>query len=228
MIKAWIKNSFVDYPGKIAATIFFGGCNFSCPFCHNGELVKRSDSIDNIDFEEIMDYLKKRKKLIDGVVFSGGEATLFGKLENMIERVKGEGYLVKLDTNGYRPEILEKLLEKGLLDYVAMDIKNCPEKYSETAGLEFVDMKQINKSIELLKNSNIGYEFRTTVMKEFHRKEDFEKIAEWLKGSKKYVLQNYRESDNQIENISFSGFEEKELEELIKVFDNKVEEVSYR
>lgn len=226
MIKGFIKNSFVDYPGKIAATVFTGGCNFSCPYCHNGELVKSPGKMKTIPVWEIMEFLEKRKGLIDGVVITGGEPTLWPGLRDFILKIRELGYFVKLDTNGYEPLILEGLLKENLLDYVAMDIKNAPEKYAQTAGLKQIDIARIIKSTEIIKNSGIDYEFRTTVMKEFHTKEDFEKIGGWLIGTKKYVLQNYNPKEGQVEDKIFTPFSRDELEDyknLLSAYIDKVE-----
>ena len=212
MIRGFIKNSFVDYPGKIAATVFTGGCNFSCPFCHNGELVKSPKSLPIIPQKEIFDFLDKRKGLIEGLVITGGEPTLWPGLADFIIKVKEKGFLVKLDTNGYEPLVLKKLLEENLLDYIAMDIKNSPDKYAQTAGLKHLDISRIIQSIDIIRNSGLDYEFRTTIMKEHHEEEDLIKIADWLQGSKKYVLQNYNPKEGQIEDRIFTPFSPQELE----------------
>jgi len=228
MIKGFIKNSFVDYPGKVAATVFTGGCNFSCPFCHNGELVKSPGKIKSIETWEITDFLEKRKGLIDGLVITGGEPTLWPGLRDFIVKIKSMGFSVKLDSNGYEPLVLEKLLQEGIIDYIAMDIKNSPEKYAQTAGLKTLDISRIIKSIQLIKESGINYEFRTTVMKEFHSKEDLIKIGEWLKGSEKYVLQNYNPKEGQVEDKIFTPFSKKELSEYKSLLSDYIQKVEIR
>ena len=228
MIKGFIKNSFVDYPGKVAATVFTGGCNFSCPFCHNGELVKSPGKIKTIETWEITDFLEKRKGLIDGLVITGGEPTLWPGLRDFIVKIKNMGFSVKLDSNGYEPLVLEKLFQEGLIDYIAMDIKNSPEKYAQTAGLKTIDISRIIKSIQLIKESGITYEFRTTVMKEFHSQEDIIKIGEWLKGSEKYVLQNYNPKEGQVEDTIFTPFSKDELKEYKSLLSDYIKKVEIR
>lgn len=228
MIKGFIKNSFVDYPGKVAATVFTGGCNFSCPFCHNGELVKSPGKMKTIPTWEIMDFLEKRKGLIDGVVITGGEPTIYPGLRDFILKVREKGYLVKLDSNGHEPLVLEKLIKENLIDYIAMDIKNSPEKYAETAGLAQIDITRIIKSVDIIKNSGVNYEFRTTVMKEFHNKEDMLRIKDWLAGSKKYVLQNYHPMEGQVEDKMFTPFSQEELEEFKEILLVNIEKVEIR
>ncbi len=226
MIKGFIKNSFVDYPGKVAATIFTGGCNFSCPFCHNGELVLAPGKIKDIPDYEIMEFLEKRKGLIDAIVISGGEPTLHPGIWALMAKIKDKGFLVKLDTNGYQPRIIEKLLEETQIDFIAMDIKNAPDRYAETAGLEKIDIQRIFQSVKLIQSSGIDYEFRTTIMKEYHSAIELEKIGQWLNGSKKYVLQNYKQREGQVEEVAFTPFEEEFLEsqkEFLQPFFKRVE-----
>jgi anaerobic ribonucleoside-triphosphate reductase activating protein len=197
------KLTLLDYPGKTACTIFTGGCNFRCPFCHNALLVTDIDSSDTYSEEEILNFLEKRKGLLDGVCITGGEPLLNADIAEFIAKIKDLGYKVKLDTNGTFPEKLKVLLEKHLVNYVAMDIKNSKEKYAKTAGIKYINLSDIEKSINILKSSDIDYEFRTTVVKEFHTESDIEKIAEWIKGAKGYFLQNFEDSGNLIgENLS--------------------------
>ena len=221
MIRGFIKNSFVDYPGKIAATVFTGGCNFSCPFCHNGELVKSPKNMPLIPQKEIFDFLDKRKGLIEGVVITGGEPSLWPGLADFIIKVKEKGFLVKLDSNGYEPLVLKKLIEENLLDYIAMDIKNSPDKYAQTAGLKHLDISRILQSIDIIRSSGLDYEFRTTIMKEYHEEADLKKIGDWLQGSKKYVLQNYNPQEGQVEDKIFTPFSPRELEMFKSFFQEK-------
>ena len=191
------KTTLLDYPGHVAATIFTGACNFRCPFCHNAGLVLTPSSAEMYSEEDVFSFLKKRRNVLQGVCITGGEPTLQVDLPDFILKVKELGYSVKLDTNGYKPEVLEDLLQAGLLDYVAMDIKNSPSKYELTAGVG-LEFQKIQKSVELLKSSKINYEFRTTVIKEFHTLEDLCEIGKWIKGCPKYYLQQFVESDNLI------------------------------
>ena len=191
------KLTLLDFPGHTGCTVFTGGCNFRCPFCHNARLV--TERLDSSPMEEdtFLQFLEKRKGILDGVCITGGEPLLQADIDTFIRRVREKGFLVKLDTNGSFPEKLKSLLEAGLLDYVAMDIKNCFEKYSLTAGVE-VDTAKIDASIDLLMHSGIEYEFRTTVVREYHTEEDIEKIARWIQGAKRFFLQHFVDSGNLI------------------------------
>ena len=216
------KTTLLDYPGRVAATVFTGGCNFRCPFCHNGHLVLKPSALEVYSEEEVFSFLYKRRNVLKGVCITGGEPTLQSDLADFIWKVKELGYQVKLDTNGYEPEVLEELLKEKLLDYVAMDIKNCREKYAETAGLDKFEIKKVEKSIMLLRKSEIDYEFRTTVVKEFHGKEDLKKIGNWLSGCSQWFLQQYQDNENVIGAISdnwekalqLHGYDKEELKEI--------------
>ena len=207
------KVTVLDYPEKMAATVFTAGCNFRCPYCHNASLVTRIDKANDIPVEQVMNHLKKRRKVLEGVCISGGEPLLQSGLEDFIKEVKALGYLVKLDTNGSNIEKLQRLVEQSLIDYVAMDIKNTPRKYGITSGLDYegITPLRLRKSstaeerceewlagvratVDYLKSDVIPYEFRTTVVKEFHKREDLEEIGEWLKGARKYYLQKFNDS----------------------------------
>lgn len=192
IIQGLQKLTVLDFPGQVACIVFTAGCSFHCPFCHNATLVKGEG--ENIPEEEVLAYLKKRQGILDGVVITGGEPTIQKDLKEFIIKIKNLGYKVKLDTNGYHPEVLEDLLNDGLVDYVAMDIKNSKDKYAVTVGLQNIDILRIERSVELLKNGNIPYEFRTTTMEELHSEEDIKSIADWLKGAKKYFLQSFKDS----------------------------------
>ena len=187
------KLSLVDYPGKTAAVLFTGGCNFRCPFCHNYGLV--TDPGEPLDKNEVFDYLKRRVGLLDAVVITGGEPLIHSDIADLIEEVRNVGYPVKLDTNGTFPVRLAELISRGLVDYVAMDIKNCREKYFLTAGCE-TDLDSINKSIMLLMCGDTDFEFRTTVVGQLHCEEDFYGIGQWIKGGEKYYLQRFKDSEN--------------------------------
>lgn len=219
------KTTLLDYPEHVAATIFTGGCNFRCPFCHNGDLVLHPNDFPVISEEEIFAFLRKRKGVLSGVCITGGEPTLQPDLLPFIKKIKELGYLVKLDTNGYRPDVLRQLLAEGMLDHVAMDIKNCKEKYAIATGVSEIDIAKIEESVELIKQSGIAYEFRTTVVKELHSEEDFAAIGEWLLGAEAYYLQSYRDNENVIQR-GFSAYSREELERfaaLLAPFVKKVE-----
>lgn len=183
------KLSLLDYEDKVAVVLFSKACNFRCPFCHNGDSVLNAQ--DELNFDEILAYLKTRIGLIDAVVFSGGEPTLEQDLEVKIKAVKSLGFLIKLDTNGSNPELLEKLLDDGVVDYVAMDIKNSPSLYAQTTGTNNVNLSSIQKSIDIIINKAKDYEFRTTLVKEFHQKMDYNAFYSLIKGAKKLYLQKF-------------------------------------
>ncbi len=208
-IQFYQKLTLLDYPSKTACTVFTYGCNLRCPFCHNALLVTQPAD-EKVDENEFFSFLEKRKGLLDGVCITGGEPLIQPDIADFIKKIKDMGYLVKLDTNGCFPEKLEELLKSGNLDYVAMDIKNSPEKYALTSGLESVDLSKINKSVELLKNSGIDFEFRTTAVKEFHSAESFIGIGKWLNGDFKYFIQSFKDSGNTIEK-GLSAFSAEEL-----------------
>ena len=188
------KLTLLDYPGHTACTVFTGGCNLRCPFCHNAPLVLDPDGNPPFTEEEIFALLDKRRGILDGVAVTGGEPLLQKDIGAFLKKVKDRGFAVKLDTNGFFPDRLEALLKDGLIDYAAMDVKNRPEKYALTCGLEQVDLAKIEKSIRLLTDSGIEYEFRTTVVKEFHEIEDIEAAAKWIAGAKRYFLQGFKDS----------------------------------
>lgn len=193
------KFTLLDYPSKIGTTLFSPGCNFSCPFCHNGEIVKENIDSGTISENDVLSFLRKRCGLIEGVCITGGEPTLQKGLMDFIIKIKALGFLVKLDTNGEKPDILKKLLEKNLLSYVAMDVKNSLSLYGKTIGIPNFDTRNIEKSIEILMSSTIDYEFRTTVVKEFHTKESLNEMAVFLKDAKLWRLQEFKERDTCIQ-----------------------------
>lgn len=193
------KLAMVDYPGKLAATVFTGGCNLRCPFCHNALLVTQLEqNPESHTAEEILSFLRSRKGLLDGIVLSGGEPLLQQGAADFLQQVKEIGFSVKLDTNGCYPEILKDILDRNLVDYVAMDIKNCREKYPLTVGIPSFDPAPVNESLQLLRASGVDYELRTTVVQEFHTAEDIRKIGEWCIGAPHYFLQNFVDSGNLI------------------------------
>ena len=221
------KTTLLDYPEHVAATVFVGGCNFRCPFCHNSDLVLNPSSQPMIEETEILDFLRKRKNVLTGVCITGGEPTLQSDLERFIRQIKEMGYLVKLDTNGYRPDVLRSLTEQNLIDYIAMDIKSGETGYAEATGLADIDMSKIKESIDFIMTCGVQYEFRTTVVKGLHKKTDFEEIAGLIKGCDKYFLQNYKDNENVIL-PGFAGFSKEELEEFAEVVRPYVENISLR
>ena len=192
------KLTLLDYPGKTACTLFTPGCNFRCPFCHNALLVT-SPVTDFVSEEEFFAFLGKRKGILDGVCITGGEPTLQKDLVPFMKKIRDMGFLLKLDTNGYRPDVLEAVLHEGLADYIAMDIKASPEKYAQTTGLADLDFSLIRESIDLIEKSGIPHEFRTTVTADFHSEDDFEKILGLFSSDTPYYLQQFKDSGNLID-----------------------------
>jgi len=190
-IKGIQKTSLVDYPGKVSCTIFLGGCDFRCPYCQNRDLVLNYQNMPTIKEEEVLDFLKKKIKWLDGVCITGGEPLLHKEIIDFIKKIKKIGLLVKVDTNGSRPELLKKIIDNNLVDYIAMDIKAPLEKYDNAVRVK-VDKEKIKKSVDLLKENKVDYEFRTTVVPDFFKEEDAVEIGKWLKNSKKYCLQQFR------------------------------------
>ena len=205
------KLTLLDYPGKLACTVFLAGCNLRCPYCHNSELISK-DAPALMDGTEFLDFLSKRKGTLEGVCFTGGEPLMYPGLEDLISEVKSLGYLVKLDTNGCFPDKLKNLLAKGLLDYVAMDIKNSKEKYAQAAGIEGLSINKIEESVEILKTSGIDFEFRTTVVAELHDESSFEGIGKWIESAPKYFLQAFADRDS----VVFSGLHAPSAEDMAK------------
>ena len=186
--------TLLDFPGKVACTVFTGGCNFRCPFCHNALLVTKLPEKPDYTEDEILSFLEKRVGLLDGVAITGGEPLLNPDIADFIRKIRDMGYAVKLDTNGSFPERLKAIVGEGLVDYVAMDIKNRREKYAETIGFKNLDLSKIEESVEFLKSGAVDYEFRTTVVEQFHTVEDIRAAAEWISGAKRYFLQNFVDS----------------------------------
>lgn len=188
------KLSMVDFEGHLCATVFTGGCNFRCPFCQNADLVNVTN-LEQYNEDEIFAHLEKRKNVLDSVCISGGEPTLNPDLKNFIQKLKQRGLLVKLDTNGTKPDLLKELIDEGLIDYVAMDVKNSPALYPKTAGA-IVNMDDVGKSVELLKSNVVPYEFRTTLVSGHHSNESIEEMGKWLDGADKIYLQCFVDSGN--------------------------------
>ena len=224
-ISGFNKLCLLDYPEKIACILFTSGCNYKCSFCQNSTLIDSNESL--IDEKEIFDFLEKRKNILDGVVISGGEPTIQKDLKEFIIKVKKLGFKVKLDTNGSNPKILKELLDEELLDYVAMDIKDVLNNYYKITGVKLVKVDNVEKSIELLKNSKIDFEFRTTVIKEYHDIRKLEKICKLVGKENKYYLQNFEISDNVLDK-NLHGFTNEELKNMYQILKNKYKNLRVR
>ncbi len=226
LIRGIQKTSLIDFPGKIATTLFLDSCNFRCPYCYNIDLVLGTNKLENHTEEEILEFLKSRKKFIDGVCLTGGEPCLHPDLKEFIAKIKNLGLLVKLDTNGTNPEVLKELIEEKLIDYIAMDIKAPLEKYEKVVKRK-VDLEKIQESVNIIRNSGIDYEFRTTVVPGLFNREDALAIGKWLKGSRRYFLQQFRSEKTLDEKFKgkepYSIEQLKELAETAKPFFEKVE-----
>ena len=218
ILKGIQKTTLLDFPTKVACTVFTAGCNFRCPFCHNASLVVDVDNSGTVNIDEFFAHLRKRRGILDGVCITGGEPLLQKDISEFIAKIKELGYAVKLDTNGSRPEILRELIDRSLVDYVAMDIKGSREKYDAICGTEngkFID--EINKSVSILLEGKVDFEFRTTVVRELHEKEDFHDIGRWISGAPKYFLQQFKDSGELISKDSFSAYNKEKMEEILEV-----------
>ena len=194
------KMTLLDFPGRVACTVFFGGCDMRCPFCHNAELLDgTAPSV--MDDVELLAFLKKRRGLLDGVAITGGEPLLQKDLPELARKIRDLGYPVKLDTNGTHPDRLEKMIADGLVQYAAMDIKNSPDRYAETSGIPGLDLGPIRESASLLMEGRTDYEFRTTVVAELHDERSFEQIGQWIRGARRYYLQKFTDR----ETVPFGG-----------------------
>jgi len=224
------KTTLIDYPGRVAATVFLIGCNFRCPFCYSAELVlpEKIKLQPRISDKEFFGFLRDRRGLLEGIVVCGGEPTIHQELPDFIKKIKDLGFLVKLDTNGSNPELLSELIEKKLVDFIAMDIKTSLGKYAKAINAK-IDLENIEKSVELIKNSGIDYEFRTTVVPGMVEKEDIEKISEWLQGAKKITLQQFQNQkvlDKNFEKLQ--PYSDKTLKEFAKILQKHIKEVKLR
>ena len=226
-IHGFQKLTLVDFPGRVAAILFTGACNFRCPFCQNASLVLHPDTEPVIDDDEIFSYLRKRKGMLDGVVVTGGEPTLQPDLFGYLSRLKEEGYAVKLDTNGYRPDVMKEAVRSGLVDYIAMDIKNSLGRYAVTAGLPGLDTSLIEESIGYLLEGHVPYELRTTVVHELHSDEDFEEIGQMCRGAASFYLQTFSDSGDIIgKNLTPPSAED--MERYIRILRKTIGNVSLR
>lgn len=220
------KTTLLDYPGKVASTIFIGGCNFRCPFCHNASVVFCEDN-DSTE-EDVLAFLEKRKRILDGVCVTGGEPLLQKELPSFLEKIKNMGLAVKLDTNGTSPHRLEALIRAGLVDNVAMDIKNSPEKYAVTCGVTALRFSDIQQSAALLLSGVVAFEFRTTVVSPLHEASDFEKIGQWLRGSEPYFLQTFADSGDLIAGDGLSTPTDEQLHSYLQTLQKYIPAAALR
>lgn len=227
IIQGLQKLTLLDYPGKVACTIFTAGCNFRCPFCHNASLVIDTSANETIPEEEIFRFLTKRQGILDGVCISGGEPLIQDGIEEFIRQIKEMGYDVKLDTNGSFPDKLIRLVEAGLIDYVAMDIKNSQEHYGRTIGIEDYDIRDVHRSVKYLMSGKVPYEFRTTVVREFHQRSDFASIGRWIRGAREYYLQQFVDSGDLIR-PGLHGYNKEIMEQALEVVKKDVESAKLR
>ena len=228
------KLTLIDYPGKLACTIFLSGCNFKCGFCHNPELVFTNGQKGVYSEKDILDFLDKRKKYLDGVCITGGEPLINPDLKDLLEKIKGKGFLIKVDTNGSNPELLKEIIEQKLMDYTAMDIKTDADSYDILAGVD-IDLSKIEESIKIIFNSGIDYEFRTTVIRGYHDPEKIKKIGKWINSlvgkPKKYCIQSFVPREGKLIDKKFEKvkpFEDEELEEMKKAAIPYFEKVEVR
>ena len=221
------KLTLLDYPGKVACSVFAPGCNYRCPFCHNAALVLPERARGEIPKEDVITFLRKRVGMLDGVCISGGEPLLQAGLVDFLREIKVLGYAVKLDTNGSNPVLLGWLMDEGLLDYAAMDIKNTPAKYPETAGVPGMDLDAVVQSAELLMRERIPFEFRTTLVREFHTREDVLEVGRWLRGAPRYFLQHFVDSGDLLVG-DLHPVEEAEMRAMADLLRPYVQEVGLR
>ncbi len=221
------KTTLLDYPGKVAAVIFLGGCNFRCPFCQNSTLVLNPSAQPEIPVKEVLSFLKKRQGILDGVCVTGGEPTLSPDLPELLQEIRALGYSIKLDTNGTHPALLKALAEQDLIQMVAVDIKACPDNYPALCGLVHPEINAVKETVNFLKNGALDYEFRTTVVRELHSEKDFIEIGQWLAGAKAYYLQAYRDSEEVLQ-PGFSSYTRKELEHFREILKRTIPLVELR
>ncbi|HHV09310.1 MAG TPA: anaerobic ribonucleoside-triphosphate reductase activating protein [Clostridiales bacterium] len=226
-IHGFNKLTLLDYPGHMAATVFLGGCNMRCPFCHNASLVTRAASQPTLPAEEVLNTLFRRRHLLEGICITGGEPTLNPGLTDFIRQLKSYDFKVKLDTNGTNPALLKVLVQDGLIDYIAMDIKNSKAKYAPTSGIAGLELDKIEESVDFLLSGLLDYELRTTIVKELHTREDMRSIGEWIAGAKAYYLQSYQASGDIIE-PGFNPYPKEELEAFTAILKPYVNRISLR
>lgn len=231
LISGLQKLTLLDYPGKVACTLFTSGCNFRCPFCHNASLVlpELAGQCDGaISEDELLLFLRKRQGVLDGVAITGGEPLLHKDLPSFLEKVRALGFMIKLDTNGTFPERLMDVVSAGLVDRVAMDIKNSPELYAKTVGLDTLDIGAIERSKDFLLGGTVDYEFRTTVVRGLHTRESIVGAAQWIAGAKEYYLQQFKDSGQIIAIDGLSAYDEKEMHSLAEAAAQYVPSVQVR
>ena len=222
------KLTLLDYPGVIACTVFTNGCNFRCPFCHNASIVTGKESDMPLDSSELLNFLAGRKKILDGICITGGEPLLHSEIPEIISEIKKLGYKIKLDTNGSQPGRLQSILDAGTVDYVAMDIKHCREKYAIASGSDSAVIP-VSESVEILKNGSVDFEFRTTIVSQLHSPDDMESIAKWIAGVKHYYLQNFADSGDILQkDHSFSPVPPEVLNTMLERVKNYVPGVTLR
>ncbi|MBO4686886.1 MAG: anaerobic ribonucleoside-triphosphate reductase activating protein [Clostridiales bacterium] len=225
-IHGLMKMTLLDFPGKVACTVFLGGCDMRCPFCHNAELLD-PEAPAEMDEVELLSFLKKRVGLLDGVVFTGGEPLLRKDLPELMTKIHEMGFAIKLDTNGNHPDRLIEVVEAGLVDYVAMDIKNSPDKYGITIGIPQFDISKVERSVEFLKQGKVPYEFRTTVVSQFHDEESMRKIAAWIQGADRYYLQEFVDRDT----VKYGGLtacSKDQMNAFLKIVKSSVNQAELR
>lgn len=228
LISGLQKLTLLDYPGKVACTVFTPGCNLRCPFCHNAPLVLPELVGQDTDEEQVLSFLRKRQGVLDGVAITGGEPLLHKDLPSFLEKVRALGFMIKLDTNGTFPERLMDVISAGLVDRVAMDIKNSPELYAKTVGLDTLDIGAIERSKDFLMGGTVDYEFRTTVVRGLHTRESIVGTAKWIAGAKEYYLQQFKDSGHIIAIDGLSAYDEKEMHSLADAAAQYVPSVQVR
>lgn len=214
LISGLQKTTLLDYPGCVACTVFTGGCNFRCPFCHNSSLVVPERIAEGVSEDELMAFLKKRVGVLDGVAITGGEPLLHKDMPEFLRKIKALGFKIKLDSNGSNPQLLEDIVDEGLVDRVAMDIKNSPELYARTIGLDNYDLSAVERSKNFLLEGRVDYEFRTTVVKGLHTVESIRQAAKWIEGAKEYYLQQFKDSGDVLRLDGLGAFNEDEMKIL--------------
>ena len=225
-IHGLMKMTLLDFPGQVACTVFLGGCDMRCPFCHNSELLNMN-APEEMDENGLYEFLGKRKGLLDGVVFTGGEPLLRKELPEVMAKIREMGFKIKLDTNGNHPDRLKDIVGAGLVDYVAMDIKNSPEKYGITIGIPDFDITRVKESVEFLLSGKVPYEFRTTVLKQFHDEESMKRIGEWICGAERYFIQEFVDR----ETVKYSGLEacsKEQMDTFLEIVKPSVKEAALR
>lgn len=226
ILKGLQKTTLLDFPTKVACTVFTGGCNFRCPFCHNASLVIGPSRSDDISEDDFFEYISRRKGILDGVCITGGEPLLQPDIIDFCKRIRNVGLLIKLDTNGSYPNKLKEIIDLGLVDYIAMDIKNSRALYAKTCGLD-ESPSGVEESVKIIMSSGIPYEFRTTVVRELHTKESIASLCEWISGAQKYYLQCFTDSGDLI-GEGFSAYSEEEMLELLEIAKKYIPQAQLR